>query len=39
MERAPGVRAEGLGRTADWYYGTKQREPVMAMLDRRLTER
>jgi UDP-glucose 4-epimerase len=31
--------AQGLRRTIDWYYGTKQREQVTAILDRRLTER
>jgi hypothetical protein len=30
---------EGLHRTIDWYFSTKDREQVRAMLDRMLTER
>jgi len=30
---------DGLRRTIDWYFATKDREAVRAELDRRLTER
>jgi len=36
----PGVKfIDGLRRTADWYFSTKDRERVRAILDGRLTER
>jgi UDP-glucose 4-epimerase len=30
---------DGLHRTIDWYFATKDREAVRGLLDRRLTER
>jgi len=30
---------DGLRRTTNWYFAAKDREKVLAILDRRLTER